>query len=80
MRRDGGGHFPVLVLTADVAIEARRRALAADATDFVVKPIDSVEVVMRAAQRGRQFDPDLVDAFLTLDPSELLDPVGSPVS
>ena len=45
--RTGDGHFPVLVLTADTTMESRRRALAAGASDVVVKPIDTVEVVMR---------------------------------
>ena len=45
--RAGAGHFPVLVLTADPAIEARRSALAAGASDFLVKPIDHLEVVLR---------------------------------
>jgi putative two-component system response regulator len=45
--REGAGHFPVLMLTADTTLEARRRALASGATDFVVKPIDAVEVAIR---------------------------------
>lgn len=38
---------PVLVLTADVTLEARRRALASGAHDFVIKPFDLVEVLLR---------------------------------
>ena len=45
--RSGAGHFPVLVLTADSAIETRRAALAAGASDFLVKPIDHLEVMLR---------------------------------
>jgi putative two-component system response regulator len=39
--------LPILVLTADVTIEARRRALAAGASDFLSKPFDTVEMVLR---------------------------------
>ena len=39
--------LPVCVITADMDIEVRRRALQMGARDFLVKPIDSVEVLMR---------------------------------
>ena len=39
--------FPVLVLTADISLETKRRALAAGATDFLTKPFDNVEVLLR---------------------------------
>jgi two-component system cell cycle sensor histidine kinase/response regulator CckA len=42
-----GTYVPVLVLTADVATEARRRALRAGAKDFLTKPLDEVEVLLR---------------------------------
>jgi signal transduction histidine kinase/DNA-binding NarL/FixJ family response regulator len=38
---------PVLVLTADVTTEAKQRALAGGASDFLTKPLDSVEVLLR---------------------------------
>ena len=38
---------PIIVLTADVTVNARRRALAAGATDFLSKPYDTVEMVLR---------------------------------
>ena len=38
---------PILVLTADVTQEAKRRALAGGAKDFLTKPFDSDEVVLR---------------------------------
>ena len=38
---------PVLVLTADVTLESRHRALAAGANDFVTKPFDRTEVLFR---------------------------------
>lgn len=39
--------LPVLVLTADEAPQSRRRALAAGATDILVKPFDPSELLMR---------------------------------
>ena len=38
---------PVLMLTADTTPEAKREALAAGATDFLSKPLDPVEVMLR---------------------------------
>jgi PAS domain S-box-containing protein len=40
-------YLPVLVLTADLTPEARRRALAAGAKDFLTKPLDAVEALLR---------------------------------
>jgi signal transduction histidine kinase len=37
----------VLVLTADTSTQAKHEALAAGATDFLAKPLDSVEVLLR---------------------------------
>ena len=42
-----GEYRPVLVLTADVTSEARERALALGARDFVTKPFDATEVLLR---------------------------------
>ncbi len=39
--------LPVLVVSADVTNEARRRALALGARDFVTKPIDPAEALLR---------------------------------
>jgi signal transduction histidine kinase/DNA-binding response OmpR family regulator len=39
--------LPVLVLTADVTQEARDRALSEGARDFLTKPFDAVEVLLR---------------------------------
>lgn len=39
--------LPVLVLTADSNDSSRRRALAAGATDFLLKPFDKTEVLLR---------------------------------
>lgn len=38
---------PIVVLTADITPEARKRALTAGAKDFLTKPVDPVEVVLR---------------------------------
>lgn len=38
---------PVLVLTADATRDARRRALALGAKDFLTKPFDNVEAMLR---------------------------------
>ncbi len=40
-------YLPVLVLTADVTAETKRRALAGGARDFVTKPLDHSEVLLR---------------------------------
>jgi DNA-binding response OmpR family regulator len=42
-----GDYLPILVLTADGTSEAKRRALNAGAKDFLTKPLDAVEVLLR---------------------------------
>jgi len=42
-----GDYLPIVVLTADVTQETRRQALAVGATDFLTKPFDIVEVLLR---------------------------------
>lgn len=42
-----GTYLPILVLTADAAPEAMRRALSAGAKDFLTKPFDRIEVLLR---------------------------------
>jgi putative two-component system response regulator len=44
---EAAGYLPILVLTADVTEESRRRALDAGARDFLTKPIDNIEVILR---------------------------------
>jgi putative two-component system response regulator len=41
------GRLQVLVLSGDVTVSARRRALALGARDFLMKPLDHVEVLLR---------------------------------
>ncbi len=42
-----GSFLPILVITADISTPTKHRALAAGATDFLTKPIDAAEVVLR---------------------------------
>jgi putative two-component system response regulator len=39
--------LPIIVLTADVNEETKRRALHYGATDFLNKPLDHIEVLLR---------------------------------
>lgn len=60
---------PVVVITADVTHEAKRRALALGATDFLTMPIDVVEVALRVANivRTRFLHRELRNARATLE-------------
>jgi len=40
-------YFPILVVTADITIEAKRRALSIGARDFLNRPFDTIEVLLR---------------------------------
>ncbi|WP_052378941.1 response regulator [Polycyclovorans algicola] len=40
-------YLPVVVLTADVSRAARHKALGLGATDFLTKPLDNIEVMLR---------------------------------
>lgn len=42
-----GTYLPILVLTADVTLESKKRALSIGASDFLTKPFDMVEVGLR---------------------------------
>ena len=42
-----GAFLPILMLTAEISPEAKRRALSEGATDFLAKPLDTVEVLLR---------------------------------
>ena len=80
-----GEFLPVLVLTADVTAQARERALAGGAHDFVLKPFDRTEVLLRVrnllhtrrlhvAQRRAREDAEraAAQARLLADASRLL--------
>lgn len=43
----GTGYLPVVMLTADSNTETKRRALASGVKDFLLKPFDTTEVVLR---------------------------------
>jgi len=43
----GADHLPVLMITADDTAEVKRRALALGAKDFIRKPFDAAEVLLR---------------------------------
>jgi len=61
-------NLPVVVLTADATPEARRRALAMGARDFVTKPIDGRELLLRTGNvlqtRQLQLELQLQNASL----------------
>ncbi len=61
--------LPVLVLTADASRDARHRALAAGARDFVNKPIDPTELLLRVSNllRTRQLQQQLESRNELLD-------------
>lgn len=42
-----GTYMPILVLTADMTLPTRQRALASGAKDFLVKPSDQTEILLR---------------------------------
>ena len=44
---DGGTYLPILVLSADITQAGRQRALSMGAKDFVTKPFDATEVLLR---------------------------------
>ena len=43
-------YLPILILTADITVETKRRALAGGAKDFLTKPLDHSEVVLLRIQ------------------------------
>jgi putative two-component system response regulator len=42
-------YVPIVIITADVSVEARQRALSLGAKDFLIKPLDPTEMVLRIA-------------------------------
>lgn len=67
-----GGYLPVLVLTADTTTQARDRALRQGAQDFLTKPFDADEAVLRVGNllRTRQLYADLRRPFAVPLPTE----------
>jgi putative two-component system response regulator len=61
--------LPVLVLTADSSKEARHRALSLGARDFINKPIEATELLLRVGNllRTRQLQHELERRNLRLD-------------
>jgi putative two-component system response regulator len=61
--------MPVLVLTADSSREARHRALSLGARDFINKPIDATELLLRVGNllRTRQLQQELESRNSRLD-------------
>ena len=42
-----GEYLPILVLTAEVTTDAKKKALSMGAKDFLIKPLDAIEVMLR---------------------------------
>lgn len=68
-RLSAGSFLPILVLTADVMTETKQRALSAGATDFLTKPFDRVEVLLRMRNllRTRAMHLELRDQNVILE-------------
>jgi putative two-component system response regulator len=64
-----GAFLPILVLTADITPEAKRQALDEGATDFLTKPFDQTEVLLRIRNllRTRWLHLQLHDQNLLLE-------------
>jgi len=60
------GYTPVIVLTADTSAEARLKALRLGATDFLSKPVDESELVLRV--RNTLAFQQYTDRALNYDP------------
>jgi putative two-component system response regulator len=67
--RESLGFLPVIVLTADTSRVARNSALVLGADDFLTKPLDRTEVVLRVRNllRTRELYADLVAANQSLE-------------
>ncbi|TAN33883.1 response regulator [bacterium] len=67
-RRSRLGFLPVIVLTGDTGKTARDSALVLGANDFLTKPLDRMEVLLRARNllRTRQLYAELANAHETL--------------
>jgi len=67
--RESLGFLPVIVLTADTSRVARNSALVLGADDFLTKPLDRTEVVLRVRNllRTRDLYVELMSAKQTLE-------------
>jgi putative two-component system response regulator len=70
------GFLPVIVLTGDTGNVARNSALILGADDFLIKPLDHEEVVLRVRNllRTRQLYAELARANARLEQGHDLDP------
>lgn len=61
--------MPIVVLTADATTETKHRALQAGATDFLTKPIDALELVLRLGNLldARKLHLEAVESNLRLE-------------
>jgi putative two-component system response regulator len=68
--RDSLGFLPVVMLTADTGRVARNSALLLGADDFLTKPLDRSEVVLRVRNllRTRKLYQELAEAKAATDP------------
>ena len=69
-----GTYLPILVLTADITAEVKQRALAGGAKDFLTKPVDAIEVVLRIRNllETRMLHLQLMDQNQVLEEKVLL--------
>jgi DNA-binding response OmpR family regulator len=67
--RESLGFLPVIVLTGDTGRTARNSALLLGADDFLIKPLDRQEVVLRVRNllRTRRLYVELAEANLALE-------------
>ena len=67
--RESLGFLPVIVLTADTSRVARNSALVLGADDFLTKPLDRTEVVLRVRNllRTRELYADLMAANQSME-------------
>jgi len=67
--RNALGYLPVIMLTGDTGHVARNSALILGADDFLTKPVDHDEVVLRVRNllRNRELYVDLAKANLALE-------------